>query len=253
MVAEKLKVWNAGKFGHATTGMSQAGTKRTHNGPGRASFLTTSESRYALITDTNSWFGPGPSAAMMDFVERYVCEPSTEYCGFRSWDDFFTRLFRLGFVGGTVYRPFLSATKYHLWHSPVNGKVVKTVMIPGTYDAESPAMGFLNPDPGAPNLSQGLITAMAIPGTSTGRTTVRTTKSTAWEQGGCCFRPACCLKSCLHAGGSSALRAQRRSTVAQLCIQSSDLFSRRRTLVDGKALAIIEVWGIYEGSISPTW
>ncbi|KAK0231738.1 phosphatidylserine decarboxylase-like protein [Armillaria nabsnona] len=53
------------------------------------------------------------------------------------------------------------ATKYHRWHSPVNGKVVKIVMIPGTYYAESPAMGFPNPDPGAPNLSQGFITAIA--------------------------------------------------------------------------------------------
>ncbi|PBK88083.1 hypothetical protein ARMGADRAFT_1121192 [Armillaria gallica] len=146
---------------------------------------------------------------MIDFVEKYVCEPSAEYCGFKSWDDFFTGLFGLGvrpvafpdnhdivnsacestvycisynieeldiswlkgepywlnhmlnhgdlasqFVGRTVYQAFLSATKYHLWDSPVNGKVVKTVMIPGTYDAESPAMGFPNPDPDALNLSQ---------------------------------------------------------------------------------------------------
>ncbi|KAK0431823.1 phosphatidylserine decarboxylase [Armillaria borealis] len=65
------------------------------------------------------------------------------------------------FVSGSVYQAFLSATKYHRWHSPVNGKVVKTVMIPGTYHAESPVMGFPNPDPGAPNLSQGFITTLA--------------------------------------------------------------------------------------------
>ncbi|PBK88077.1 phosphatidylserine decarboxylase-like protein [Armillaria gallica] len=180
------------------------------------SFLTSSESRYVLTTDTTGWFGPGGSAAMPDFVENYVCDPSARYHGFKSWDDFFTRLFRPNvrpvmfpdnddivnsacestvyciasniqaldtfwlkgepyslnhmlnnddlapqFVGGTVYQAFLSATMYHRWHSPVNGKVVKTVMIPGTYYAESPAMGFPNPDPGAPALSQGFITALA--------------------------------------------------------------------------------------------
>ncbi|KAK0201286.1 hypothetical protein DFS33DRAFT_1447633 [Desarmillaria ectypa] len=57
------------------------------------------------------------------------------------------------FIGGTVYQAFLSATKYHRWHSPVNGTVSRIVTIPGTYYAESPATGFPSPDPGAPNLS----------------------------------------------------------------------------------------------------
>jgi phosphatidylserine decarboxylase len=68
------------------------------------------------------------------------------------------------FVGGTVYQAFLSALNYHRWHSPVNGTIVKTVLIPGTYYAESPAMGFVNPDgpdPAAPNLSQAFITSVA--------------------------------------------------------------------------------------------
>jgi phosphatidylserine decarboxylase len=65
------------------------------------------------------------------------------------------------FVGGTIYQAFLSATKYHRWHSPVDGTVIKTVVIPGTYYAESPAMGFPNPDPAAPNDSQSFITALA--------------------------------------------------------------------------------------------
>jgi len=65
------------------------------------------------------------------------------------------------FVGGTIYQAFLSATKYHRWHSPVDGTVVKTVVIPGTYYAESPAMGFPDPDPSAPNDSQSFITAIA--------------------------------------------------------------------------------------------
>lgn len=37
------------------------------------------------------------------------------------------------FVGGTVWQAFLSALNYHRWHSPVDGKVVKTVLVPGTY------------------------------------------------------------------------------------------------------------------------
>ncbi|KAK0472996.1 phosphatidylserine decarboxylase-like protein [Armillaria novae-zelandiae] len=181
-----------------------------------ASFLTSLESRYILTTDKTGWFGPGGSAAMPGFVELYVCHPSTEYYRFKSWDDFFTRLFRPGvhpimfpdnddivnsacestvyciasnvealdtfwlkgesyslndmlnndplapqFTGGTVYQAFLSATMYHCWHSPVNGKVVKTVMIPGTYYTKSPAMGFPNPDSSTPTLSQGFITAVA--------------------------------------------------------------------------------------------
>ena len=65
------------------------------------------------------------------------------------------------FVGGTIYQAFLSATKYHRWHSPVDGTVVKTVLIPGSYYAESPTAGFPNPDPAAPDLSQSFITALA--------------------------------------------------------------------------------------------
>jgi phosphatidylserine decarboxylase len=68
------------------------------------------------------------------------------------------------FTGGTVYQAFLSALNYHRWHSPVNGRVVKTVLVPGTYYAEAPSMGFTNPDgpdSSGPNLSQGFITAVA--------------------------------------------------------------------------------------------
>ncbi|RPD59262.1 phosphatidylserine decarboxylase-like protein [Lentinus tigrinus ALCF2SS1-7] len=68
-------------------------------------------------------------------------------------DDMYTQ-----FVGGTVYQAFLSATKYHRWHSPVNGIVQRVVMVPGTYYAESPAMGF---DPVAQNASQTFITTTA--------------------------------------------------------------------------------------------
>ncbi|KAG6914992.1 hypothetical protein DXG01_014026 [Tephrocybe rancida] len=62
------------------------------------------------------------------------------------------------FEGGTVYQAFLSALKYHRWHAPVNGIVVETQTIPGTYYSEAPTAGM---DPAAPNNSQGYITAVA--------------------------------------------------------------------------------------------
>ena len=65
------------------------------------------------------------------------------------------------FVRGTVYQAFLAATKYHRWHAPVRGRVVRTVMIPGTYYAESPEEGFPCPDVAGPNLSQSFITSTA--------------------------------------------------------------------------------------------
>ncbi|KAI0331119.1 phosphatidylserine decarboxylase-like protein [Cubamyces sp. BRFM 1775] len=65
------------------------------------------------------------------------------------------------FVGGTVYQAFLAATKYHRWHSPVRGTIVRTVMVPGTYYAESPCEGFPHPDPVGANLSQSFITSTA--------------------------------------------------------------------------------------------
>ncbi|KAI0665210.1 Phophatidylserine decarboxylase-domain-containing protein [Cubamyces menziesii] len=179
-------------------------------------FLTSSDSCYVLDDSETGWFGPPASQAMPDFTQTYVCDPTAQYYGYKSWDDFFTRLFQPGvrpiaapnddsivnsacestvyrlasnvqltdsfwlkeqpyslahmlnyddytsqFVGGTVYQAFLAATKYHRWHSPVNGTIVRTVMVPGTYYAESPEEGFPNPDVAGPNLSQGFITATA--------------------------------------------------------------------------------------------
>ena len=41
-----------------------------------------------------------------------------------------------GFVGGTVYQAFLSATNYHRWHSPVAGTVQRAYLVDGTYYSE---------------------------------------------------------------------------------------------------------------------
>jgi phosphatidylserine decarboxylase len=77
------------------------------------------------------------------------------------------------FVGGTVYQAFLSAKSYHRWHSPVSGKVLKTRVVDGTYYSEIPSEGFYDPlhtgdhlnghqpDPAAPNDSQGYISEVA--------------------------------------------------------------------------------------------
>lgn len=62
------------------------------------------------------------------------------------------------FVGGTVYQAFLNALSYHRWHSPVNGTVIKSYVLPGTYYSEARMAGF---DEVAPNESQGYITAVA--------------------------------------------------------------------------------------------
>jgi phosphatidylserine decarboxylase len=68
----------------------------------------------------------------------------------------------LHFIGGTVYQAFLGVSDYHRWHSPVNGRIVKTVHVPGSYYVESPTMGSPKVDsPDAPaNLSQAFMTAI---------------------------------------------------------------------------------------------
>ncbi|KAF9258023.1 phosphatidylserine decarboxylase-like protein [Marasmius fiardii PR-910] len=169
-----------------------------------STFLTSERSCNVLSTEDNGWFSPAAQAALPDFDKTFVCDPSADYYGFTSWDDFFTRSFRPGvrpviapvddrimnaacesteepyslfhmldndelapqFIGGTIFQAYLSALNYHRWHSPVNGIIVKTVLIPGTY-AESPSMGFTNPDgpdPSASCLSQGFITQVASRG-----------------------------------------------------------------------------------------
>ncbi len=63
-----------------------------------------------------------------------------------------------GCQGGTVYQAFLSAEKYHRWHSPLSGTVRKLEQVPGTYYAEAASEGF---DPAGPNNSQGYIAHVA--------------------------------------------------------------------------------------------
>ena len=61
------------------------------------------------------------------------------------------------FIGGTVYQAFLSAFSYHRWHSPVDGKIVKTTNVDGSYYSDI----LLKFDPAGPNKSQGYLTNVA--------------------------------------------------------------------------------------------
>lgn len=76
------------------------------------------------------------------------------------WDDYTSQ-----FVGGTVYQAFLSALSFHRWHSPVNGTVVKTRIVNGTYYSENLSQSFFNrkegPDNIGPNNSQKFLSAVA--------------------------------------------------------------------------------------------
>ena len=53
------------------------------------------------------------------------------------------------FAGGAVYQAFLSLHDYHRWHSPVKGKITKTILVPGTYYAALPDDGAPADDPHA--------------------------------------------------------------------------------------------------------
>ena len=159
-------------------------------------YLMTPDSASHLGTDDQSWFSSVALTDLTDvanvgqdkhtFAQLYECDPAKEHHGFKSWDDFFTRVYREGirpvaspeddnvvanacesqtynvahdvgrrskfwvkgqpysvvdmlaqdelaeaFVGGTIYQAFLSALSYHRWHSPVSGKIIKTLNIAG--------------------------------------------------------------------------------------------------------------------------
>jgi phosphatidylserine decarboxylase len=62
-----------------------------------AVFLGSPESCYVLNDDPKKgWFGRDAHKAMPNFVQDFICNPKLPHYGFKSWDDFFTRLFRPG-------------------------------------------------------------------------------------------------------------------------------------------------------------
>ena len=179
-----------------------------------ADFLGSPASASVLHAKKGGWLCE--EAAQQINLDEFILRPAAEAAhpsGFNSWNDFFTRRFKLNmrpvaspdndkvivaacestpyaislhvqrsasfwiksqpyslhdmldnderadqFVGGTIYQAFLSALFYHRWHSPINGTVVATRLVPGTYFSELEAEGF---DPAGPNNSQGYITHTA--------------------------------------------------------------------------------------------
>lgn len=69
------------------------------------------------------------------------------------------------FSGGTVLQSFLSALRYHRWHSPVSGTIVKVVSVQGSYYAISPTLSFTatnnKPDVEKNGYSQAFLTNVA--------------------------------------------------------------------------------------------
>mmetsp|Transcript_7309 Transcript_7309/g.6555 ORF Transcript_7309/g.6555 Transcript_7309/m.6555 type:complete len:458 (-) Transcript_7309:46-1419(-) len=45
------------------------------------------------------------------------------------------------FIGGQLYQGFLSATHYHRWNSPIDGRIIRSWLQPGTYFAIRPNQG----------------------------------------------------------------------------------------------------------------
>ncbi|KAH7924815.1 phosphatidylserine decarboxylase-like protein [Leucogyrophana mollusca] len=58
-----------------------------------AEFLQSLDSRYVLEGTPEE---PAWPQAIADFADIFVCDPTDKYYGFKSWDDFFTRVFREG-------------------------------------------------------------------------------------------------------------------------------------------------------------
>ncbi|KAI6161933.1 Phophatidylserine decarboxylase-domain-containing protein [Pisolithus thermaeus] len=140
-----------------------------------AEFLVSPESCYVLSMKEQCWFSPMALDVMserlgMSFYDAwaYVC---TIQSNVRAVDKFWIKghLYLLShifnhdpftplFVGGTVYQGILSSLDYHHWHSPVDGIVRKTCLIPGTYYA---ARLDNDADPDVVSRSQDFVTAIA--------------------------------------------------------------------------------------------
>ena len=61
-------------------------------------YLKSEDSLYVLNHGADGWLGPVAQAAMPNFKADFKCDPvhDPEHWGFKSWDDFFTRQFRIG-------------------------------------------------------------------------------------------------------------------------------------------------------------
>lgn len=58
-------------------------------------YLSSKDSRYVLNKDPQKgWLGRDAMVKMPSFETDFVCDPTAQYYGFNSWDDFFTRRLR---------------------------------------------------------------------------------------------------------------------------------------------------------------
>ncbi|KAJ7667547.1 phosphatidylserine decarboxylase-domain-containing protein, partial [Mycena polygramma] len=67
-----------------------------------AEFLDSPASRYVLTADPGGWFSSPALTALTEnfnglkFEQVFECDPSAQYWGYKSWDDFFVRTFKQG-------------------------------------------------------------------------------------------------------------------------------------------------------------
>ncbi|KAF8752465.1 Phophatidylserine decarboxylase [Rhizoctonia solani] len=137
-------------------------------------FLSSPASRTYLTTEENGWFGPRrastsptlpkPTNATRGRDPKYddIITSACESAVYRISTDIQER--DSFWLKGEPYslRDMLNNDSYT--NHPVNGVIDRIEVIPGTYYAESPVMGFDNPggpDPAGPNWSQAYITSLA--------------------------------------------------------------------------------------------
>ncbi len=88
-----------------------------------------------------------------DENKEVQCNKEDENKGIQSNKEHFEQYVR-PFEGGTVFQAFLSAFKYHRWHSPISGTIKKAYVKHGTYYSAAQSEGM---DQAGPDLSQGYI------------------------------------------------------------------------------------------------
>jgi phosphatidylserine decarboxylase len=106
--------------------------------PGARPFLGDPSININIGCETTPWQYEKNIALKTDFWVKDVNYSLLDiFGGQRQW----AKLFE----GGQIYQGFLSATHYHRWNAPLNGKLVRSWVQPGTYFAQRPGQGE---DPG---------------------------------------------------------------------------------------------------------
>jgi phosphatidylserine decarboxylase len=90
--------WSMGTEGGFTAFLNEKVNRQLKNVLNEwAIFLGSKHSCYVLSSNPRKgWFGEDAKKAMPDFDTEFECDPEKPHHGFNSWDDFFTRKFRMG-------------------------------------------------------------------------------------------------------------------------------------------------------------